>query len=500
MSETHAKVVRNCAVLTLLLVWLLAGCGVPLQSVEKDKEVGQATARQVEADMGLYQAPDRAEYLNRVGDRLVTVHSDQRFTYQFAVVDQYQPNAFAVPGGYVYISRGLLALTNNEDELANVIAHEIIHVSRRHSAKQSSKATVPLLLALPGAIVGGVVQEDLGTLLMAPAAIFGGAYLAAHSRQDEFESDQLGQQMAAQAGYDPSSLGAILERLESFAEAYSGRKRIPGFFDTHPSTPDRVARVHRDAEEIEWQRRQSIAGTPEDYLGRLDGLLVGEDPAMGVIQGRHFLHPDLGFSMLFPEGWEVINTRQAVFAGAPEKEGMVNLGIEGKGTDPSESAKKFEEKMSRKYRLRPSESRSAQIRNLPAYRLTYTDAGRGETVYMQFLWVAYRGLMYRFVGLVPERYYSLLTDTIRSFRPITEGERASIRETRLRVVPAESGETLARLSERTGNEWTVALTAVVNGLDPAGPLTEGRQVKIAVSQPYSPGGESESRKARASDS
>ncbi len=182
--------------------------------------------------------------------------------------------------------------------------------------------------------------------------------------------------MAAEAGYDPSALAAILARLEAFAEEYSGRKRIPGFFDTHPSTPDRVARVLRDAKKIEWQRREGVAGTQAAYLGRLDGLLVGEDPAMGVISGRAFLHPELDFSMRFPEGWNVINTPQAVFASAPEKDGMVALGIDDKATDPNDSAEKFEEKQElfrEKYRMQPSESRSVKIGDLPAYRLTYTD-------------------------------------------------------------------------------------------------------------------------------
>ena len=204
--------------------------------------------------------------------------------------------------------------------------------------------------------------------------------------------------------------------------------------------------------------------------------------------------------MRFPEGWNVINTRQAVFAEAPEKEGMVALGIDGKGTDPKESAEKFEEALSRKYRMQPSESRSVKIGDLPAYSLTYTDRGRGEPVYMQFIWVAYRGLLYRFIGMVPERSLPLLKETTSSFRPLTPNEKASIRETRLRVVPAESGESLTRLSTRTGNEWTVELTAVVNGIDAKSGLTAGQRVKIAVSQPYSAGGGRVSRKVRASDS
>ena len=143
MPVNHLKFFRNPLAMSALILLLLTGCGVTLQSVERDKEVGRATARQVEADMGLYQDQGKAEYLNRVGGRLVTAHSDPRFTYQFSVVDPYQPNAFAVPGGYVYVSRGLLVLTNSEDELANVLAHEIIHVSRRHSAKQIDQGGGP---------------------------------------------------------------------------------------------------------------------------------------------------------------------------------------------------------------------------------------------------------------------------------------------------------------------------------------------------------------------
>ena len=304
MPGNHLKIFRIHLAMIALILLLITGCGVTLQSVERDKELGRETARKVEADMGIYQDSGKVEYLNRVAGRLIAVHSDKNFRYQFAVVDQYEPNAFALPGGYIYVSRGLLALTNSEDELANVLAHEIIHVSGRHSAKQSAKATVPLLFALPGAIVGGVVNEDLGKLLMAPAAVFGGAYLASHSRQDEFESDQLGQHMAAEAGYDPSALAAILARLEAFAEDHSGRKRIPGFFDTHPSTPDRVARVLRDAQQIEWQRR----GRRGQNAGRLPGApgrtSGGRGPCHGGDFGTYIPAPRARFLDAFPRRME----------------------------------------------------------------------------------------------------------------------------------------------------------------------------------------------------
>ena len=468
----------------IVILFSITGCGAVLQSVEKDRELGRETAKQVEAGMGIYQEVGATQYVDQVGARLVRANPGQTFDFRFAIIDQYIPNAFALPGGYVYVSRGILALTNNEDELAGVVGHEVIHVSNRHSAKQMAKAKVPALLALPGAVVGGVVSEGLGNLMMAPVALLGGAYLASHGRQDEYESDQLGQQLAAHAGYDPSALGPILARIDAFLEAYTGEKRIPGFFDTHPSTPDRANRVLRDAQKIDWQRQPGVTNNTAGHMKRLDGLLVGDDPALGVFQERDFLHPDLNFFIRFPQGWKTLNTHQAVFAVAPEEDGIVAMGLAGQGSDPSKTAEEAINALHEKYRISPSESTSTMIGDLPAHLVTYTDNSGQEPVHMQFLWIAYRSLIYQIIGLAPERYRPELRETAQSFRPLRDKERDSIREMRLRVVAARPGETLDKLSKRTGNEWSVKITAVVNGLDTGKPLIKGQLIKIAVSQRY----------------
>jgi predicted Zn-dependent protease len=460
---------------------LISGC---VQSIQKDIEMGRQYAPQIERDMGLYRDATRAQYLDRVAERLVNVNPDQTFEYQFAIVDQYVPNAFALPGGYIYLTRGLIALTNNEDELAGVIGHEIIHVSRRHSARQMAKAQVPALFALPGAIVGGVFSETLGDLLMAPAALIGGAYLASYSRQDEFEADRYGQQLAAAAGYEPESIADILNRLEAFAEASVERKRIPSFFDTHPTAPDRVDRLRRDAAALDWQRQPGVAPNAQAYLKGLEGLLVGDDPAMGVIKGYDFLHPIMNFYVALPDSWDILNTRQAVFAAAPQKDGLLVLSIAGKGTDPKEAVDRLEEAMYLKYRVKPTESETLKINGLPARLLTYTDYSAKEPVNMSFLWIAYQGLIYQFTGMAPERYWPLIKGSTRSFRPLTTQEKASIEEMRLRVVPALAGETFEQLSKRTQNAWDIKITAIINGLDADRKLEQGQLIKIAVLQPY----------------
>jgi predicted Zn-dependent protease len=434
--------------------------------------------------MGLYDDADYNAYLNRIGQRLVQVNPDQTFDYSFAVVDQYEPNAFALPGGYIYVSRGLLALTNSEDELAGVVGHEIIHVSRRHSARQMAKARAPALLSLPGAVVGGVINDNLGRLINAPVNAIGGGYLASHSRQDEFESDQFGQQLSASAGYDPTALAPMLARLEAFVEVETGEKRIPGFFDTHPTTPDRVARVERDAQSIQWARQPGIAPGTKAYLRKLDGLLIGDNPGMGVFQDGKFLHPELDLSLTLPKGWKTLNTRQAVFAVAPKEDGILAMAVAGKGSDPEQPADRFETALYNKYRIRPTESKTVKIGKLPAYLSLYTDNSGREPMHLAFLWVGYRGLIYQFIGLAPEKYRKLLRATALSFRPMTSTERKSITETRLRVVSARSNESLTQLSKRKRNAWDIRTTAVMNGIDVKESLREGQLIKIAVIQPY----------------
>jgi predicted Zn-dependent protease len=186
--------------LALILCVFLIGCAVGLQPADEDKTMGREVAQEVESTMGVYDDPQLTPYLAAVGRRLLAMHEDKRFSYTFNIVDQAESNAFAAPGGYIYVSRGMLALTNSEDELANIVAHEIIHVSRRHTAQQMAKAQVPGLLSLPGRVVGGLLSERLGNLINAPINIAGGAFIAKHGREAEFESDRYGQVLAARSG------------------------------------------------------------------------------------------------------------------------------------------------------------------------------------------------------------------------------------------------------------------------------------------------------------
>ena len=181
-------------------------------SPQRDIEQGAEVAKLVEQQIGLCSLPETQGYLQQVGGRLVAAAGDPRWKFTFQIVDQEEPNAFAIPGGGIYVSRGLLILTEREDELVGVLAHEIAHVTQRHSARQQRKGILPALLSLPCRVVGGVASEDFGALINAPVDVVGGVWLSRYSRSQESEADRIGIRTAAQAGYDSAALADILLR------------------------------------------------------------------------------------------------------------------------------------------------------------------------------------------------------------------------------------------------------------------------------------------------
>jgi predicted Zn-dependent protease len=455
-----------------------------LQPVEADRELGAQVAREVNQQIGVVDNPTLTAYLDDIGQRLTAQAADNRFEYSFQIIDQQEPNAFAAPGGYVYVSRGLLALINTEDELAGVIGHEISHVSRRHTAKQLAKKRVPKLLSLPGQVVGFVVDEDLGTLLNAPVGILGTAFLAKYSREDEREADDLGQLLAAQAGYDSRALADILHRMESAAALQTGGTRRASFFDTHPTTPDRVQSIESRTQAVQQELRPGIAGGRDETLRRLDGLIIGTNPANGVFDGRTFLHPEFDFHMTFPAQWKTMNTPGAVGAVAQEGDGLLVVAISGKGNNPKAAGLAFEKTLSEKFGVEPTETKDTNVGDLPAYLATFTDDSGREAAHLHFLWVAYRGMIYRMIGMGPERYRDKLRETALSFGPLTDEEKSAIKVQRLKVVAARAGEDMASLSRRTDNVWSHEETAIVNGISLVGKLEEGQLVKIVVSRKF----------------
>ena len=246
----------------------LSGCarnpvsGMPevtLVSAEQEKKIGAEEAKKVLDNMGVLNDAALTTYLDALGQRLAKESPRQDVTYQFLVVDTADPNAFALPGGYIYVTRGLLALTNAEEELAGVVGHEIGHVAARHSVQKISRQG-------PFAVVFGIASGLTGLVSPLVGNLIGGIgdftqslIFSPYSRGQETEADRVGQEMAAKAGWDPGGLTAFLATLEREVELMSKGPQRHSFFDTHPATPDRVAKTGEHAKKLSRAKRDPIS-------------------------------------------------------------------------------------------------------------------------------------------------------------------------------------------------------------------------------------------------
>jgi len=442
-----------------------ASRNVILTSDFDDAALGAEAAEGMAARMGIVEVPELQAYIEAIGRRLIPFAPARSFDYTFHIVDQEAPNAFALPGGYIYLSRGLLTLVNSEDELACVIGHEITHAAERHAAsrQQFSLRLNPLSIGYMRA----------GTL-------------AAYGREQEGDADRGGQILAAKAGWDPAAMATFMTDVEAMDRLTLGWSRLPGFFDSHPASPQRVAASSNRAQNLRWTRRSPIAPDEHAFLAKMEGLTLGTDPKQGIFEGSRFLHPDMDFSLNFPDGWELVNQHDVVGAIEPLGRASIALKIAGPGDDPKAAAHLFMESELRESDGHVEGKQAIRVGSLPAYRIKIAAADvRG---FMTF--IAYGGFVYRIDSIATKGQIASFQGrgraVTRSFRPLTPKEKALVRVTRLALVQGRGGESLGALSARTANELDLATTAVVNDLFVDERLQDGQWIKIGRAEVYVP--------------
>jgi predicted Zn-dependent protease len=467
--------------ITILVLILLGTQPDYAQSIELDKQIGAENAELVKVQMGIYDLHELTRYVRKVGDRLVANLEDPQFQFQFNVVDDPIPNAFALPGGYVYVTRGVLSLIITEDELACVMGHEIIHVTKRHSIKQMKRSIFPRLLELPGQIVGSVVDEDLGNLLNTPIETSNKLFLSSYSRKHETESDILGVTLASKAGYDPSAMTTILDRLSKAIELITNEREKKSYFDDHPYTPDRIKTINKTAGELKWRLGEKIS---PDFPAPLDGMIFGENPRKGVFQDNKFIHPDLGFSITFPTNWETTNQPNAVAAIHPDRKAAIFLGLEVPDKTPIELGSAFKNEILKKYPNTPVESRAYTLNGNPGYLVSITDQSGSENMYIHMLWVKIGDLMFKLIGMAPTLLEEHLKASAESLHTITKSERASVKKLEFKVVVVQQNETFETLNTRLKSTIKPEINAFLNGNKGGDTLIKGARVKIIVEKDY----------------
>jgi predicted Zn-dependent protease len=293
--------------------------------------------------------------------------------------------------------------------------------------------------------------------------------------------------LAARSGYDPTALADILAHLEADVEMLTGQVRESSFFDSHPTTPDRVATITAEAEDIRWSPQASLAPEGREFLRMLDGLWYDVNPAQGVFDGDQFYQPDLGFTVTFPEGWTTLNTPGYVGAFAEEERAVALIAIAG-SEDPSTYGARFVARLREEHQAAPLESRAVDSDEWTGYYVTLEEGASrdNERSYLHYLWAQMDGVTYQLAGAGAEGYREALREVALSMRPLAEGDWESIAALRVRVIEAREGESLSQLGERAGNRWTPEYTALINNLSVDQTMGAGTLVKIARREQYRP--------------
>jgi len=439
-----------------------------LLTTADDVRAGQEAAESVEAEIGLLDDPELVAYVQGIGKKLLRGLPRRDFAYRFSIVDQMEPNAFALPGGHIFISRGLMALVNSEDELACVIGHEIVHAARRHSAQQQA-----------------IVRYQKA---FAPR-FSRSRTLAAYGRDMEREADALGQKLAAAAGYDPMGMSTFMRRLDQRERLLIGAPRQPTFFDTHPGSRERAIATAMRSRELRWTRDPDLGDTRVRLLDRIDGMIIGDRPETGIFVDELFMHPDLDFEIRFPKGWRTQNSGRMVGATAPRGEAMIYLTADMPLGDLVELADEFALKASEEFGVRVTEKKKVRIGSIQAIRYGFEGGGIGRSIVARVTFFPFADSTWRIVGAAPaaaaNRYLGQILLAARSFRPISDRSRSQIRVKRLHVVLVRPGEDVVQLGERTGNAWTPTETALMNGMLGNEVFEGGELMKILRSERFS---------------
>nr|WP_326915207.1 M48 family metalloprotease [Sphingopyxis chilensis] len=438
---------------------------------------------------GAYSGP-QAAYVNRVGQNIAVQSGLSRSPSDFTVTLLNSPvnNAFAIPGGYIYVTRQLMALMNDEAELAGVLGHEVGHVAAQHSKKRQSAATRNTILGVLGAVLGGAIGDNggllggLGGLLQNNAMKVAQLATLGFSRSQELQADQLGVQYLHSAGYDPLALSTMLASLANQtnldARLSGGDARsLPEWASTHPDPASRVRNAQTLASRVGGRGGNRNA---DAFLASVDGVLYGDDPAQGVVEGRDFLHPDLRLRFTVPNGYGMQNGTDAVsisgnggqaqFSTGPYNGDMnayIAAGFRAVAGDTSVS---------------PGTIQRTTVNGIPAsWSTARVNSQSGQVDVTVFAYEFSRSSAFHFVTLTQAGRGSVFNSMFSSVRRLSTAEAAAIRPRRVDVVTVGRGDTVASLSRRMAfSKYQTERFQVLNRLTASSRLTPGQKVKIVV--------------------
>jgi predicted Zn-dependent protease len=395
---------------------------------QEEIELGRQANTQIVQEFGIYDDPDLSTYVNNFCQRLAKISHRPNLSYECKVMDSPVVNAFAVPGGYIYFTRGILAYLNNEAELIGVMGHELGHITARHSAQQYTRAQI----AQVGLGVGMIFLDYLPDIAGDVAQLGVQMLFLKFSRDNERQSDDLGVEYASKLGYDAKQMANFFNTLDRMPPSSDGSP-LPDWFSTHPDPAERNQTVNLRAKE--WQEKLGLRSpriNREQYLRKIDGLVFGENPRQGFVEDNIFYHPDLRFQFPVPQGWTLQNTPSFVRMISPQKDALIIFTIAPEGP-PEQAALQF----AQKNKVKVIESSPTKVNGLPAHRLVSEVRSSQGVLTIKSYFIEKERKVYMFHGFTSpvrfDQYSPTFGRTMEQFRELTDPKKLGVKPRRVRI-------------------------------------------------------------------
>ncbi|MEL6737297.1 MAG: M48 family metalloprotease [Pseudomonadota bacterium] len=477
----------GAAGLALALSGCMGGGSIPSASTpitQSEAQQGAEYHPQLLAEFGGAMTGPQADYVEQV-TKNVAVHSGlggARESFTVSLLNSPVHNAFAVPGGYVYTTRQLVTLMNNEAELAAVMGHEVGHVAARHSQRRQQAAQRNQIGGLLGAIASSVLLGDSAIGNAATRLFTQGSQLLTlkFSRSQELEADELGITYLTRAGYDPRAMGTVLSSLaaqNSLDTRVQGRNAsVPEWASTHPDPASRVQTALAKAQGL------GTGATNRDaFLTRIDGLLYGDDPEQGIIDGNRFIHPELRLSFTAPQGFYMVNSSRAVTISGQSGQAQMTLAPYS-GNLETYVRQQFSALGGQNSTLAPQEMKRTTVNGLPAvYGFSRARNGNSQVDIVVFAYEFANNRAYHFAVIAPAGRAATFNSMFQSMRRISASEAGAVVPKRIDVVTVQRGDTISSLSRRMAySDNQEARFRVLNALGSSDQLRAGQKVKLVV--------------------
>jgi predicted Zn-dependent protease len=441
-----------------------------LVSESQEIQMGQQAAQEVAQTIGLYSDAKATAYVSEVGKRMAAASERPNLPWEFHIVEDPSVNAFALPGGFIYVTRGLMGTINDEAELATVVGHEIGHVTNRHSVQQISKQE----LAQIGLGVGSILSSDIAKFGQLASAGLSVLFLK-YSRDAENQADLAGFRYALNQNYDVREMTKVFETLDRISQAGGGGK-LPEWLETHPDPGNRIQHIESFLDTLHRDPSKGMVNR-DQYLQHVQGMVYGEDPRQGYFEGAHFYHPQMRFQLTFPTGWQVQNTAQAVAGMSPNKDAIIQLALAGKGS-PEQAAQQFLSQQG----VQAGQSSTNNVNGLPAAS-SYFQAQTEQGVIQGIVsFISYGGETFGLMGYTASgklgSYDQQIQSAIRSFSELRDQSKINVQPAKVELVKLDRQMTLEQFNSQNPSSIPLAELAIINEVvDSTTPLQAGRTVK-----------------------